>query len=112
MADYPEVAGFCPMGCGHTLFLGEGGYVTCSYGRCPDPDAASAILGERETHHVVQLGEYGFDVLHPIRERLDGKLLGCPVAAWIGAQAPADLPPRGRYRVREPAGDTVWEPLS
>jgi hypothetical protein len=40
----PRVEGRCPMGCGETLFLGDGGYVTCSWHRCPDPGAAHDLL--------------------------------------------------------------------
>lgn len=32
------------MGCGQSLFLGDGGYVTCSYVECPDPAAATRLL--------------------------------------------------------------------
>lgn len=39
-----KVQGRCPRGCGETLFLGDGGYVTCSWVRCPEPDAASKLL--------------------------------------------------------------------
>lgn len=39
-----RVVGRCPMGCGETLFLGSGGYVTCSWVECPQPDAASDLL--------------------------------------------------------------------
>ena len=39
-----KVAGYCPMGCGQTLFLGSGGYVTCSWVECPEPDVASTLL--------------------------------------------------------------------
>lgn len=52
-ARFPRVKGRCPMGCGETLFLGQGGYVTCSWRDCPEPDAASRLLkttlGERPT---------------------------------------------------------------
>lgn len=41
---YPDVAGRCPS-CGRaSLFLGEGGYVTCSSLSCDVPDAASNLL--------------------------------------------------------------------
>ncbi|MGV2914600.1 hypothetical protein [Streptomyces alfalfae] len=41
---YPDVTGHCPC-CGHAaLFLGEGGYVTCSSLLCAAPDAASTLL--------------------------------------------------------------------
>jgi hypothetical protein len=41
---FPDVQGHCPA-CGWTtLFLGDGGYVTCSRIDCPEPDAASTLL--------------------------------------------------------------------
>ncbi len=39
-----DVLGVCPMGCGQTLFLGDGGFVTCSWIECPDPEAAYRLL--------------------------------------------------------------------
>lgn len=44
-AHMPFVQGTCP-GCGMdgTLFLGSGGYVTCSSLSCPEPDAATRVL--------------------------------------------------------------------
>lgn len=43
-AGLPLVTGRCPA-CGTTgLFLGDGGYVTCSLIDCPTPDAASTLL--------------------------------------------------------------------
>ena len=44
MSDTWRVMGECPMGCGPHLFLGDGGYVTCSWEDCPDPGAASDML--------------------------------------------------------------------
>lgn len=44
------VAGECPMGCGRTLFLGEGGHVTCSLVGCPDPCAAADLLAVQGVH--------------------------------------------------------------
>lgn len=41
---FADVQGRCPA-CGWTtLFLGDGGYVTCSRADCPQPDAASTLL--------------------------------------------------------------------
>lgn len=48
---YPRVAGRCPScGSNASLFLGDGGYVTCSnaYGICGDPGLASERLGHPE----------------------------------------------------------------
>lgn len=40
----PWVQGHCPA-CGRTaLFVGAGGYITCSHTDCPQPDAASTLL--------------------------------------------------------------------
>ena len=46
---YPEIKGHrCPA-CGGSLFVGEGGYITCSWYRCPSPDYEIVLagLGER-----------------------------------------------------------------
>ncbi|MFF5615405.1 DUF6085 family protein [Streptomyces albidoflavus] len=44
MTANPTVQGFCPACGGVSLFLGEGGYVTCARLACPEPDAASTLL--------------------------------------------------------------------
>lgn len=98
-----KVEGFCPMGCGATLFLGSGGYVTCSWVKCPNPGAASDILAVRETEHIVEFRDSTFDVLHPLRERLNGELFDCPVHKHItGLSGPPVLP--GRYRAYDSGG--------
>lgn len=109
---WPVVAGFCPMGCGATLRLHPGGAVVCVAPGCPRPAAAGEILADPEAEHRVALGEHGYDVLHPLRERLDATLLGCPLAAWLGGQAPAELP-RGRFRAHWLGEDrgVSWEAL-
>lgn len=53
---FPRVRGKCPMGCGEMLFLGEGGYVTCSWHDCPDPDAASRLLKFAEGFEALRSG--------------------------------------------------------
>lgn len=90
MSDDRKVKGFCPMGCGETLFLGSGGYVTCSWVKCPRPDAAADILLERESEHIVVLGESTFDIQHPLRER-DALTIDAPVYA-TSAPVPAEVP--------------------
>jgi Family of unknown function (DUF6085) len=99
MRDVDRVQGCCPMGCGETLFLGSGGYVTCSLDLCPAPDAASRLLATRETDHLVEIGADGFNVQHPLRERLDGALFGCDLHIRLTALDGPPLKP-GRYRVR------------
>jgi hypothetical protein len=52
---FPDVQGHCPA-CGWTtLFLGDGGYPTCSRIDCPEPDAASKLLERdpRTSAHAV-----------------------------------------------------------
>ncbi len=101
-----DAQGVCPMGCGHTLFLGSGGYVTCSWVDCPRPSAVSDILEDQETQHVVKLGERTFTVRHPLRERLDDALMTCDLHERI-AQLPKAPQKPGTYRVTV-TGDGSW----
>lgn len=75
-----RVQGYCPMGCGRTLHAEESraeNRVICQGADCPEPLAAQRILDDGETEHVVQFTGGGFTILHPVRERLDNKLLTC-----------------------------------
>ncbi len=104
------VMGFCPACGGESLFLGDGGYVTCGRVECPRPDAVSEILSEREIHHIVHLYEATFTVLHPLRERLDQALLTCDLHAILaGADGPPAAP--GTYRVYSKNGLRMWDRL-
>lgn len=94
-----KVNGHCPMGCGETLFLGEGGYVTCSYVDCPKPDAVATILEDNETEHIARFDGEGFSLMHPLRERLDGELFNCGVHLGLRAFAEMPVPEPGIYRV-------------
>lgn len=104
--DREIVKGYCPMGCGETLFLGDGGHVTCSLLGCPRPSAVDEILCEREGEHVVEILPRTFNVLHPLRERIDGALLDCELGAWLKSQHGPPVKP-GRYRVTAQDGDPV-----
>ena len=95
-----SVQGYCPMGCGQTLFLADELRVTCCWSACPNPTAVDQILGDPETEHLVDFTAAGFTILHPLRERLDddqGGLWGCAlhrhIEALIGPPAAT-----GRYR--------------
>ncbi|MFG2748052.1 hypothetical protein [Streptomyces xanthophaeus] len=44
-----DVQGRCPACHWSSLFLADGGYVTCRRLECPDPDAASRALESKET---------------------------------------------------------------
>ncbi len=49
---FPRVEGVCPA-CGYrSLFVGLGGYVTCSVLSCPDPTAVSDLLAPKENPHA------------------------------------------------------------
>lgn len=102
-----KIPGYCPMGCGDTLFAGSGGYITCSWIACPRPDAVSVILEEKETQHIVVFGKSNFTVRHPLRERLDDALMACDLHDHIAA---LDGPPvaLGRYRATFSAVTGCW----
>lgn len=46
---YPRVQGRCPACGSESLFLGSGGYVTCSCRPCPDPCGAADLLDRTAT---------------------------------------------------------------
>ena len=108
MSDIERVEGYCPMGCGRTLFLGNSGYVTCSWLECSNPSAASRVLCEPEVEHIVVIREGDFTIQHPLRERLDGDMFDCELHRWLTAREgpPAAL---GRYRVRADGPSWTFE---
>jgi hypothetical protein len=101
-----DVTGNCPMGCGRTLFLGKGGYITCSYVHCPRPDAVADLLADRETEHLATFDADGFTIRHPLRERLDNALMTCDLHA-LCANMPGPPVQPGTWRVTGP-GWTNW----
>ncbi len=102
-----HVKGYCPMGCGETLFLGSGGYVTCSYVKCPNPTALSDILNDRETAHIVTFDEDAFTIRHPLRERLNDELMTCDLHRYC-ADLDGPPPQLGRYRVIDKDEPNGW----
>ncbi|MDP2712288.1 MAG: DUF6085 family protein [Solirubrobacteraceae bacterium] len=106
-----RVAGRCPMGCGETLFLGDGGHVTCSHLDCLAPCAVDDLLHDPHAHeHVVTLGEGSFDIQHPLAER-GGDLVECLLHQHLGAMSRPPFQP-GRYAVgRSEGGSWVWQVL-
>lgn len=94
------VAGFCLMGCA----------VVCCARGCPRPFAASELLADPETEHVVDYQAGGlWTMKHPLRERLDDQLMRCQLVQYLGSTYPG--PGAGRYRVRDSDGTWAWEPL-
>ena len=108
-----KVQGYCPMGCGQTLFLGNDGYITCSYLRCPQPDAVSTILENSEHEHIVTTTENDFTIKHPLRERLGDALLNCRLRQLLVSFDGPPVKP-GIYRVTgldHPSLDKwLWSP--
>lgn len=105
--DKTSVPGYCPMGCGQTLFRASGGYITCRYLKCPRPDAVSTILEDRETEHLVTFAETAFTVRHPLRERLDEALMDCDLHK-LCANLPGPPAQLGTYRVRSGPTGVPW----
>lgn len=106
--DDRAVTGYCPMGCGRTLFLADGGYVTCSYIHCPRRDAVADLLGDKETAHIVEFGAEVFTVRHPLRERLDDALMTCALHEYIAGLGGPPVQP-GRYRATSSGERWMWE---
>lgn len=85
----PDVQGRCPA-CAASLFLGEGGHVTCARIECPDPSAADDMLHGGEEALVQALGgdrtariighnlnSHGRTLAH-VRRMTDKEFLGVP----------------------------------
>lgn len=112
MADDREVKGHCPMGCGETLFLASGGYVTCSWHACPDPTRLADIILEdgRAAEHIVTFTSDSFTIRHPLRERFPlGDLEACPLHAHVAGLSGPPVKP-GRYTAyQSPSGDWTWQ---
>lgn len=97
--------GYCPMGCGETLFLSDSGHVECSNVDCPRRDTVDTILAESETEHIVLVDEGGFSLQHPLRERVDGELFDCQVHGRMrGLDGPPAAPGRYRVTIHQPDG--------
>lgn len=109
-----SVAGRCPA-CGvQSLVLEDGGLVVCgSPAGCPDSMAATKILADAETAHVVSVGEDGgWTARHPLIERVDDALLSCALGPYLKDEASGVRP--GKYRVRrcsDPDKPWTWERL-
>lgn len=106
-----KIVGYCPMGCGETLFVGVGGYVTCSFIGCPNPAAVSDLLADGDTRHVVRVGEEHFTTSHPLRERLDGDLFACELHQRIAEEEGPPVEP-GLYHCWMENGELQWAPKS
>lgn len=103
-----RVLGYCPMGCGETLFLAAQGIVQCVHPDCPDLDAVTRVIFEPEIQHVVTLQEDGWQAKHPLRERIGDELLTCEIGNAVLIMCGQRVEP-GKYRVmRSPIGPGGW----
>jgi hypothetical protein len=106
---YPAVAGHCPS-CGlSSLFLAEGGYVTCSSLSCQAPDAAATEL-ERGTSSPRRQAAYDavYDLIHDLGPVLPPDPAHRNAAIWRAVNAALDA--AGLPVTADPAdprGDTV-----
>ncbi|WP_435610874.1 hypothetical protein [Streptomyces sp. C10-9-1] len=82
-AGLPLVQGRCPACGSASLFLGDGGYVTCSRIDCPEPDAASTLL-EHVPGHARALASM-FDGLERLLATSSRDWQTDPVDAWLWA---------------------------
>ena len=101
--DSRHLEGCCPA-CGmSSLFVGNGGHITCGVIGCKDPCIVDKILRTSEIEHIVIVGPEGFDVQHPLRERVEDELFDCGLHAYLKG---LDGPPaaHGRYRVFDEDG--------
>ncbi len=107
--NHEKIAGYCPMGCGQTLFVGNLGAITCSHLECPCPEAVHTILSNAQTEHVVVFTEENFSIKHPLRERVGDELHRCPVHKALSLLDEAPVEP-GTYQVEFGAGAGAVKP--
>lgn len=98
-----DVAGVCPACGSRSLFLAEGGHVTCRIADCTNPCAVDELLADTETQHVVKFGPDGFTIRHPLIERIDDDLMRCDLHAYCESLTGPPVVP-GLYRVYGPSG--------
>ena len=101
-----RIRGYCPWGCGETLFIAASGFVTCSNPGCDRPTGLSAILSDPETEDLVRRIRGEWIVKHPLRERMGNALFNCKVPTT------PPVPPRGIvgvYRVTRKGNGWEWE---
>jgi hypothetical protein len=100
-----KLRGYCPMGCGETLYLETGlnadfNTIGCRGPFCPRPTAAAEILADPQTEHIITIDSViqgRYSMIHPLRERLEGGLLSCRLTRWL-ARNRGHWPARGTYQ--------------
>lgn len=101
--------GYCPMGCGQTLWINDEDEVVCKHAQCENPDAVRDLLSDPETEHLLYVREEDFTLQHPLRERLDHALVDCQLHRRIRE---VEGPPKpGLYRVTRDGMSLKFEDL-
>lgn len=102
-----RVAGYCPMGCGEKLVLGEDDAIVCVGNGCPDPYRLRDILADDRVDHLLFHHGDTFTLKHPLRERPE-EMMTCALFDRIKQ---VDEPPHrpGIYAVRERVPDGYSE---
>ena len=88
-----RVEGYCPM-CGRAALIKMGSRLMCTDDRCPNPLGLHILLQNRMiSDHLVRVGEDGFSVQHPMRERLNGELFVCGLHVGLSQAEEAPVEP-------------------
>ncbi|MET8766351.1 DUF6085 family protein [Streptomyces sp. NPDC004658] len=82
---FPSIQGRCPACRGDSLFIGSGGYVTCSRIDCPDPCAADDLLHRPEDYDASWQQQNDGTWALPIRD--GGGVLTVPARTTMGERA-------------------------
>lgn len=114
---FPKVQGRCPACHGDSLFLAEGGHVTCASLDCPIPDAASLLLegDPAEAPHVDRDAARSGVPTGPVRVHLPGAPEDLEAAVREAAEHPQPLmiipspPPRLSLGQLHAAADRIRE---
>jgi hypothetical protein len=111
--NHQRIKGFCPACGGATLYRRQrDSQIVCSEFSCAEPLAAHQILADRMTDHVVQFHPgQGFSIWHPLRERIDRRILVCDLHAWLEDHRPSEADRPGQYRAAEHGPYWVFLPL-
>lgn len=103
-----KVRGHCPA-CGRrSLFVGSGGYITCSISECQNPTALADTLEEPDNHrHIVTIRATDFVVRHPLTERAGNGMEECEVHRYMASlSGPPRMP--GRYYADISDSGDLW----
>jgi hypothetical protein len=107
-----SVRGHCPACGSETLFVGEGGWITCSFIGCPEPTALADTITDPHIHrHVVTFRDDDFVVRHPLSERHGTGIEDCPLHWHIAAMSGPPVRP-GRYLAIPNGEEWTWQEVS